>query len=137
MIPAPAGVKDHSLATPMMMAVSSDGAKLYVAAFGSNKIGVFDTADLDSDASWTALDPTTESANYLSLAYGGPSGIVLDEFWNRLYVTTRFNNGVSIIHLSTGNETTNIPLHNPEPLAVVTGRHMLYDAFKTSSNGEA
>ena len=40
----PAGVKDDSLATPLGMAVASDGT-LYVAAFGSSKVGVFDAAD--------------------------------------------------------------------------------------------
>ena len=34
---------DHSLATPLQPVVSSDGNTLYVAAFGSAKIGVFDT----------------------------------------------------------------------------------------------
>jgi len=38
--PAPAGVKDHSLSTPVDLAVSADGATLYVAAFGSSKVGV-------------------------------------------------------------------------------------------------
>src|SRR5690606_23321717 len=42
--PAPLGTADHSLATPLEMAVTSDGTTLYVAAFGSSRIGVFDTA---------------------------------------------------------------------------------------------
>src|SRR5262249_51209525 len=33
--PAPVGVKDHSLSTPVGLAVSADGATLYVAALGS------------------------------------------------------------------------------------------------------
>jgi DNA-binding beta-propeller fold protein YncE len=37
----------HSLATPLQPIVSSDGSKLYVAAFGSARIGVFDTADIE------------------------------------------------------------------------------------------
>jgi DNA-binding beta-propeller fold protein YncE len=47
--PAPAGVKEKSLATPLDMAVTSDGTTLYVAAFGSSKIGVFSTAALEND----------------------------------------------------------------------------------------
>ena len=39
--PASPSVKQHSLATPVDMVVSSNGATLYVAAFGSSKIGVF------------------------------------------------------------------------------------------------
>src|SRR5688572_22664531 len=48
--PALPGVKQHSLATPLGMAVTSDGTTLFVAAFGSSKLGVFDTAALESDA---------------------------------------------------------------------------------------
>src|SRR5207247_11303220 len=38
-VPSPASVRDRSLATPVGMAVTSDGATLYVAAFGSSKVG--------------------------------------------------------------------------------------------------
>ena len=46
--PMPAAVKEASLATPLDMAVASDGT-LYVAAFGSSKIGVFNTTELEHD----------------------------------------------------------------------------------------
>src|SRR4030095_11358885 len=61
--PAPTGVKEHSLATPVGMAVTADGGTLYVAAFGSAKIGVFDTVALDDES----FDPTSASANYIQL----------------------------------------------------------------------
>jgi DNA-binding beta-propeller fold protein YncE len=132
-LPAPVGTSDHSLATPTEMAVSSDGLKLYVAAFGSSKVGVFDTATLEDDS----FDPTLQSAQYLTVSGGGPGGLVLDEARNRLYVLTRFDNSVSVIDLGTSTETSHVALFNPEPAAVVTGRPFLYDANATSSNGEA
>ena len=46
--PAPAGVTEKSLAQPTGMAVTSDGATLYVAAFGSSKLGVYATSQLES-----------------------------------------------------------------------------------------
>jgi DNA-binding beta-propeller fold protein YncE len=131
--PAPAGVKDHSLATPVGMAVTPDGTTLYVAAFGSSKIGVFDTTALASDT----FDPVAASAGYLSVSGGGPSGLVLDEANHRLYVLTRFDDAVSVVDLGTGTETAHLGLHNPEPASVVVGRPFLYDATTTSSNGEA
>jgi hypothetical protein len=73
--PAPAGTKDHSLATPLDMVVSSDGSTLYVAAFGSSKVGVISTSDLDNGT----FSPTASNANYLSVSGGGPSGLALDE----------------------------------------------------------
>ena len=132
-LPAPAGIKDHSLATPVDMAVSSDGGTLYVAAFGSSKVGVFDTTTLESGS----FDPTVESANYLSVSGGGPGGLALDEARNRLYVFTRFDNSISVVDLGTGTEVNHLPVYNPEPDSVVDGRPLLYDAFNTSSNGEA
>ncbi len=127
---------DHSLATPLQPVVSSDGATLYVAAFGSGKVGVFNTADIE-DASFEAnFDPTTKSAAYLDVA-GGPSGLALDESNNRLYVTTRFDNALAIVDLATGLERTRLPLMNPEPSTIRDGRPVLYDAVLTSGNGEA
>lgn len=131
--PAPVGTKTHSLATPLEMVVSSDGSTLYVAAFGSSKVGVISTSDLDNGN----FDPTVASANYLSVSGGGPSGLVLDEANGNLFVLTRFDNAISVIDLATGAETNHYPLHNPEPATLVDGRPMMYDAFATSSNGEA
>jgi len=136
-------LKNHSLATPLEMVFKADGSKVYVAAFGSKKIGVFDTATLENDT----FDPLLDSANYISTgsgaggpvleAGGGPSGLILDEVHNRLYVMTRFDNSVAVIDLSDNSTLQTVPLHNPEPLAVVEGRPFLYDAFETSGNGEA
>ncbi len=124
--------KNHSLATPVDMVFSSDGSTLYVAAYGSAKVGVFDANDLESDV----FDPTTESANYISTG-GGPSGLILDETHNRLYVLTRFDNSINVIDLNNATTFQTVPLFNPEPTIVVEGRPFLYDAFLTSGNGEA
>ncbi len=131
--PAPAGIKDHSLATPTSMAISSDGNTLYVAAFGSSKIGVVSTGALVNGT----FDPETASASYIDVPGGGPSGVVLDEARNRLYATTRFDNALYAIDLSDGTVIAKRTLHNPEPAEVIDGRPFLYDAMLTSSNGEA
>jgi DNA-binding beta-propeller fold protein YncE len=125
--------REHSLATPVEMVVDSTGATLYVAAFGSSKVGVFDTASLEADT----FDPTVDSGGYFPVSGGGPSGLVLDEGNGRLYVLTRFDNSVSILNAVTGLEEDHISLHNPEPVDVTAGRPFLYDAFHTSGNGEA
>jgi DNA-binding beta-propeller fold protein YncE len=130
--PAPAGVKDHSLSTPLDMAISADGATLYVAAFGSAKIGVFSTAALEADT----FDPRQTSAGYLAVTGGGPSGLALDG-QGHLFVTTRFDDGVSMIDLGSRAETSHVQLANPEVAAITGGRSFLYDAQATSSNGEA
>ncbi len=131
--PAPAGTLQHSLSMPLGMEVSSDGSWLAVAAFGSNKVGIFDTSALENDS----FDPTQTSADYISVSGGGPSGLALDESRNRLYVLTRYNNSVSVINLDSKEEVSHVAMHNPEPASVVQGRRFLYDATLTSSNGEA
>jgi len=130
-LPAPAGIKDDSLATPTDMVVSPDGSTLYVAAFGSSKVGVFDTAELEGGTF------TPDAADHIGVSGGGPGGLALSADGSTLYVLTRFDNGLSVIDTATRSETFHWALPNPEPPEVVTGRPMLYDAFATSSNGEA
>lgn len=125
--------KTHSLSMPLDMAVTRDGKTLYVAAFGSSKIGVFSTNELENDT----FDPGRESAAYISVGGGGPSGLALDEARGRLYVMTRFDDAVRAVDLGSNQEVAVLPLPNPEPPAVVQGRPMLYDATRFSGNGEA
>jgi len=132
-LPAPEGTAAHSLATPLDLVVSGDGSTLYVAAFGSSKIGVLSTEALERNA----LDPARDSANYIALSGGGPAGLVLDETRGKLYVTTRFDTGISVVDLAGRRELSHLTLSNPEPTEVSSGRHLLYDATLSSSNGEA
>lgn len=131
--PAPPEIARHSLATPTDMVVSDDGRTLYVAAFGSSKIGVFDTAALENDS----FDPTRASADYLTVSGGGPAGLALDGKRQRLYVLTRFDNAVAVVDLAGKTELARVPMLNPEPASLVQGRPFLYDARLTSANGEA
>src|SRR6185369_3027316 len=81
-VPSPAGVKNDSLAIPTAMAVTSNGATLYVAAFGSSAVGIFDTTELENDTF------TPSAFDHIPVTGGGPSGLVLNEAKNRLYVLT-------------------------------------------------
>lgn len=120
-----------SLSTPTGMEITEDGKTLYVAAFGSQKIGVYDTKKLEDDTFTPSLD------NQINLSGGGPGGLVLDEKNKRLYVLTRFDNSISVIDISTKNEINHIAMYNPEPESVTQGRPFLYDASYTSSRGDS
>jgi len=129
--PAPSGVKENSLATPNAMEISSDGSTLYVAAYGSSKVGVFNTQTLENDSF------VPSSSNHINITGGGPSGLLLNESRNQLYVFTRFDNSVSVIDTTNNTEIRHYNLPNPEPVSLINGRPFLYDANLTSSNGEA
>jgi 6-phosphogluconolactonase (cycloisomerase 2 family) len=125
--PAPPGVKDASLSIPTALAVS--GSELYVTAFGSGKVGVFDTTELVNGTF------VPSPASHIQVSGGGPSGLAVRA--NRLYVFTRFDNGISVVDTGTKQEIAHHPLHSPEPAHVKLGRRFLYDARTTTSNGES
>ncbi|MDG1957852.1 MAG: hypothetical protein P8K76_03500 [Candidatus Binatia bacterium] len=128
-IPADPALKSRSLATPLEMVVSADGTTLYVAAFGSGKVGVYDTAELEAGTF------VPDENHQITITGGGPGGLVLDETRNQLYVQTRFDNGISVVDIVSETETFHIPIHNPEPSSITDGRKFLYDATNSSNNG--
>jgi DNA-binding beta-propeller fold protein YncE len=123
-----------SLSTPTDIIVSPDGSTIYTTVLGSSKIGVFSAAEIESGT----INSVADSANYITVSGGGPSGVVLDSANNRLYVLTRFDDAVKVISLATtpGTEIAQLPLPNPEPSSITTGRPFLYTPPPTG-NGEA
>ena len=71
--PVPNAESRKSLALPTGLAVSADGKTLYLAALGSSKVGIFNTAALENDT----FAPST--ADQITVTGGGPTGLVLDE----------------------------------------------------------
>jgi len=122
--------KKLSVALPQAMSISSDGQVLYLAAFGSQKIVRYRTTELKDNTF------IPNQADQLMLSEGGPSGVVLDERAGKLYVFTRFDNGISTIDTERFVEIDHQTLFNPEPVHVIEGRRFLYDASISSGEGE-
>jgi DNA-binding beta-propeller fold protein YncE len=120
-----------SVAFPVGMEITANGQTLYVAALGSSKIGVYNTAQLESDTF------TPNTANQIPVSGGGPTGLVLDEAAHRLYVLTRFDNAIKIINTESKLEIGHASMFNPEPASIVLGRRFLYDASFSSSHGDS
>ncbi len=120
-----------SLAIPLQMVITGDGRTLYMAAYGSSKVGIYSTDQLENDTF------TPSEANQIVVSGGGPSGLALDEQRQRLFVMTRFDNAISIIDTHARREIRHVTLFNPEPASVVRGRPFLYDAANTSSHGDS
>ncbi|WP_089723717.1 hypothetical protein [Candidatus Thiosymbion oneisti] len=122
--------KAKALALPMGLQFPANGRYLFVAAFGSDKIGVFRTRKLRNDS----FEPNENTQ--ISLSGGGPSGFAIDEEKGLMYVMTRFNNAISVVDLEAGAEVGSFAFFNPEPRHIVEGRRFLYDAQLTSANGD-
>jgi hypothetical protein len=115
------GERALSLAIPLDIDVSSDGQTAYVAAFGSRKIGVLNSAGIVTRR----------------ITVGeGPAGVALDEPRQRLYVMNRFSSTLSVVNLA-NDSSTQVPLgFDPSPTFVREGRKFLYDGEITSAHGD-
>lgn len=128
--PIPNNENAKSVAIPTDLVVSSDGKTLYVAALGTNEVAVYRTAALENDSF------VPDASSQIRVTGGGPTGVVLDERRDRLYVLTRFDNGISIIDTDRKREIGHVRMYNPEPSFVTAGRRFLYDASFSSSHGD-
>jgi YVTN family beta-propeller protein len=128
--PVPNAENALSVSQPLDMAISSDGEVIYTAVLGNDKVAIYYTAELEDDTFFPDL------ADQIPVSGGGPTGVALDEGRSRLYVLTRFDNGISIIDTDTLEEIDHLTMHNPEPASLVAGRRFLYDASLTSSHGD-
>ncbi|HUQ52879.1 MAG TPA: hypothetical protein VM692_11705, partial [Gammaproteobacteria bacterium] len=128
--PTPNAANDKSLAFPLEMAFNAAGTKMYVAALGSSKVGVFTPSEIEANTF------TPDEADQIEVTGGGPTGLVVSEANSVLYVLTRFDNSISVVNTALNVESDHIALHNPEPVKVVEGRKFLYDARFTSARGD-
>ena len=128
---ASAEQRSLSMAQPLGMAITDDGSSLYVTGFGSQKIAIYNTTELEMDS----FEVT--AATQIPLSGGGPTAVVLDESRGRLYAMTRFNNSIATVDTALNQEVSSVALFNPEPDHVIEGRSFLYGAGPHSSNGDA
>lgn len=128
----------YSLSTPMDMVISSSG-ELYVASFGTSRVGIF---DIDTDLIGTSVNPKLAGS---IVTRPGPAGLALhvngtDEW---LFVYSRFDNAVTMHNVAApaippvGDRR--VELYDYEPSHVSGGRPFLYDAYDSTvspGNGE-
>lgn len=124
----PATDQARSLAQPMAMVTSPDGAVLYTAAFGSGKVAAIATADLTA-----GFQP--DATRHMEVAKG-PAGLALNADGSRLYVYSRIEQKITVVDTASRTVVgTPIAMFNPEADIVQKGRQFLYDAKETSANG--
>jgi YVTN family beta-propeller protein len=128
-----------ALAMPAGIVFEPTGRYLYIAAFGTDRVGIFDTSN-NTVAGFIEIDPQAIGAIVNPASKRGPRGLALyappKGSGNILYVLNRISNTISIVNLSAPAVTAEIPTgsFDPTPAAIRNGRGFLYD-HKLSGNG--
>jgi DNA-binding beta-propeller fold protein YncE len=122
----------ESLAQLTDATFSSDGATLYAAAVGSNRVAVFDAA---------ALEAGSVVRDFVEVGRG-PTGVALDEARDQLYVMNFIDHTISIVtdvaSPASRAESAVVDVGwDPTPAAVTNGRPFLYEARTSSGHGDA
>lgn len=116
-----AAERAQSLSIPTDVVVSASRAEVYVAAFGSRKVGAYD------------LNGSPIRRYDVGL---GPAGLALDDATDRLFVYNRIASSVSVVDLTT-NAVTELPISfDPTPVGVRQGRDLFYSGENSSAHGD-
>jgi len=124
-----------ALAMPTSIVFEPTGRYLYIAAFGTDRVGIFDTSK-NTVATFIEIDPLAMGSIVNPATKRGPRGLALNASANLLYVLNRISNTISIVNLSANSVTAEIPAgsFDPTPVEIRNGRGFLYD-HKLSGNG--
>jgi DNA-binding beta-propeller fold protein YncE len=129
-LPNPAALSS-SLAQPVALAWDASGSNLYVAAFGTDRVGVIDSNGIVQsfvevgDSAGTKVDSRHKR---------GPHGLAMHPTAGLLYVLNRLSNSITAIDTNNLSVLFELGLPDPTPVTIKEGRGFLYDA-KLSGNG--
>ena len=120
-----------ALTQPTDVVFNGSGDVAYVAAFGTDRIGV-----LDAKGKVTARIEVGDTPGAIALPRSkrGPRAMVHHSSQNVLYVLNRLSNSLSVIDTSRRHVVREIGLFDPTPQYIREGRGFLFDA-KLSGNG--
>jgi DNA-binding beta-propeller fold protein YncE len=123
-----------ALAQPAALAFTPDGAGLWVASFGTDRVARVSAAT-GAVLARIETGPTTGAAAD-PRNKRGPRGLALHAANQRLYVLNRITNTISIVSTASESVVAEIPAgsFDPTPAVIRQGRGFLYDA-RLSANG--
>ncbi len=119
----PPAERAKTLSDPRGIVWNGDGTRAFVTGMGTNNVVV-----LDETGARVGQQPAIDVGE-------GPTGIVLDEPRQRLYVLNKFEATLSVIDLVLEAEIARVPFFDPTPAPIRVGRKHLYDARETSGLG--
>ncbi len=122
-----------ALSEPYGVAIDGSRQRIYVAAQGTDRIGVLDLAGNViarievGDVSGAQVD---------TLHKRGPRALALSPSTQRLYVLNKLSSTIAVIDTASATRIAEVPLgsFDPTPASIRDGRRFLYDA-KLSGNG--
>jgi DNA-binding beta-propeller fold protein YncE len=117
--------REKSLGDPRGIVWSADGSRGYVTGMGSDNLVI-----INSNGQRVGAQPAIPLGQ-------GPTGMVLDEARHRLYVLNRFAATISVVDTAAETVLETVPLFDPTPTVIKTGRKHLYDTHATSGLGQA
>jgi len=119
--PGPQAEKDSAIGNPTGAAWSADGQRLYVTALADNRLVVLTAAGAVRGRAATVP---------------GPTGVVVDDARQRLYVVGRFHNEIQTLSTRDFSQLGRTGIgFDPTPDAIVNGRKFFYGGF-TSGHGD-
>lgn len=126
------GALASALSQPTGLAFSPDGKQLFVAAFGTDRVGVLDANGKVLARIEVGDTPGTVTAPRRKR---GPRGVAHHPARSRLYVLNRLSQSITVLDTANRRRIVEVPLvYDPTPPAIRQGRGFLYDA-KLSGNG--
>ncbi len=124
-LPGTQAEADSAIGIPTGIAAGSDTRRVYVSSFATNKIAVCDP-----------LAGALSAVKARVACVAGPTGVLVDEGRNHLYVVGRFHNQLQTLKLDTFQQAALTKVGNdPTPDEIVNGRKFFYGGF-TSTHGD-
>jgi YVTN family beta-propeller protein len=115
-------LRKRSLGDPRGIAWKADGTRAYITGMGSNNLIVVDASG------------TRVGAEPIGVGEG-PTGIVLHEAADRIYVLNKFEGSISSVDMGAGVEVARTAYFDPTPEVIKKGRRHMYDTHATSGTG--
>lgn len=120
-----------ALAEPVALVLDEASGLIYVAAQGTDRVGVLDRNGVRQGM----IELGASGANVDTSSIRGPRGLALHPSESRLYVYERFAHALAVVDTQSLNVITEVALeYDPTPANISLGRRFNYDA-KRSGNG--
>ena len=113
-----------SVGDPRAVVWNGAGTKGFVAGMGSDNVIV-----INPSGARAGLTQTIDVGE-------GPTGLVLDEANDALYVLNRFDASVSVVSVSSETVVQTVPFFDPTPASIKDGRKHLYNTHLHSGLGQ-